>query len=530
MGKRNKAKINTKIKVLSIIIYLVIFGVLIWQGTKLVMTYMESRRSTGSIDSIVVNVQGNINNPGKYRVPLGTTHFEILQVAGVRTSSDLTSFNLTAQVDPEGEITVGELETPVAVEASVRLEFFLGEVSVISTEGIDRLSQEGMSIDESDRILTEENSQAELSISTFSRIDMDDFSEVSFDKIAIDSSTGKSSVELFQKIGICWYKIAYTDKFEQFTTINPLSNIAVSGKGADFTVEVKYSETVINVIDGLLLIERSDGSDAMNLITGQSVTIFNDGRPYNVTKLSGSSGITGRFNRLAKTKADILMQHMPLNILFCAPPSVFYLINIQFVSNKVNIVQLPSKTSVELYVHGFSTLQEALLYGGAVLTSTLVERIMNTRITKYMVFEKNDIIQTASAIGGVKVIMDDKASSFLRKKKGLQVLKGQTLVNFLLPALSGHEDSEKRQIAVMKSIFEQLQSKNIIITSLLAKQILSHIESNITTSETMQHYNNFISKKKWALKTHSLPVRQVRENNKVIYNPILEKSRTLLSK
>lgn len=521
---------NKKVKVTSICIYLVLCTVLLWQGAKLALAFLENRSSTGTIDTIVVNVKGNIRNPGRYRVPLGTTHFEILQVAGVRNSSDLTPFNLTAQVDPEGEITVGELETPISVEASVRLEFFLGDMSIISAEGIDRLSQEGMNIDEGDRILTEENAQAELSINTFSRIDLDDFSEVSFDKIRIDSSSGKSAVELFQKIGVCWYKIAYTDKFEEFTTINPLSNITVSGKGADFTVEVKYSETIINVIDGLLLIERSDGSDAMNLITGQSVTVFNDGRPFQVTKLSDATGITGRFNKLAKTKADILMQHMPLNILFCGPPSVFHLINVQFTNNTIHIVQLPSKTSVELYVHGFSTLQESLLYGGAVLTSTLVERIMNTRITKYMVFSKDDIIQTASAIGGVKVNLDNKASSFLRKKKGPQILKGQTLVNYLLPSLSGQEDSEKRQVIVMKSIFEQLRSKNIILTSLLAKQILSHIETNITASETMQHYNNFLSRKKWTLKTHTLPVQQVKEKNKIIYEPILEKSRTLLIK
>lgn len=519
-------KINIFHRLIIPAIYLALTGGLIWQSIELISVF-RSKQSIGPIESITVNIDGNVDHPGRYRIPLGTTNFEILKVAGVRTTSDLTPFNLSAQIEPDQNITVDTLESPVAVKASARLEFFFGEVTIISTEGRDRIQQEGMSIDEGDRILTEEKSQAELSVNTYSRIDMDNFSEIVFDKIGIDTE-GNMATEIFQKAGLCWYKIAYTEKAEQIKTLTPLADITVGGRGADFTIDVKYSETVINITDGLLLVERPDGTDAMNLIAGQSLTIYNDGRPFEVTKLSPEVSTTDRFTQLAKTKADILMKHMPFNFLFCSPPFVYNLVSIQFDRNIIYVVNLPPKTSVTLYVQGFKTLQEAFLYGGVVFTSTLVERIMNTRIPKYSVFDKNDIIRTASSIGGLKVSIDDKAAGLMNLKSGVHTLKGQKIVEFLRPKLSGHEDSEKRQVNVLKSIFDQVRSKNIIITSLLADQVLTNIETNIKASETMQHYNNFLSRKNWTFKSHILPVREVKVENKTVYEPVLDKSRKLL--
>lgn len=501
---------------------------IIWQSIKFI-SELKSKQSLNSFESIVVNIEGNVKQPGHYRVPVGTTTFEILKVAGVRTTSDLTPFNLTAQVESEKDISVGTLKSPVTIKLNVRLEFFFGEIAIISSEGRDRLPQEGMSIDEGNRILTEEKSQAELSLNVYSRVDMDNFSEIIFDKIGIDKD-GKKVIELFQKAGLCWYQIVYTEKSEQFKILTPLADISVAGKGADFTVEVKYTETIINAVDGLLLVERSDGTDAINLIAGQSVIIHKDGRPFDVTKISAEINPTESFKQLAKTKADIIMRHMPFNFLFCSLPIVFYLVSVQFDRNTVHVINLPSQTSVRLFVHGFSTLQEAFLYGGVVLTSTLVERIMNTRIPKYAVFEKDDIIRTASSIDGLKISIDDKASAVLRIKKGTQTLLGQKIINFLKPSLSGYEDSEKRQISVLHSIFDQVRSKNIIVTSLLADQILSNIKSNITASETMKYYNNFISRRNWTFKSHSLPVETIKEKNKTIYEPILYESRALLLK
>lgn len=508
------------------IVYCSLSVTIIWQGA-LLYTKLAEKKAIESLDSVIVNVNGNVKKPGRYKVPEGTTHFEILQVAGVRTTSDLTPFNLTSQVESEQDVNVGELKTPVSINGDARLEFFLGEVSIISSEGRDRIVQEGMGIQEGDRILTEEKSQAELSLNTYSRIDMDNFAEITFDKIGVDDD-GRNTIDIFQKTGVCWYKIAYTDKNEQCKTLTPLVNITVGAKGADFTVDVKYSETVVSVNDGLLLVERPDGSDIMNVITGQSVTIYNDGRPFSVSQISGEANVTDRFRALAKTKADIVMKHMPFNFIFYSMPNVFYFISVQFDQSTMHVVQLPPQTSISFFVQGFSTLQEAFLYGGPVFTSTLIERIMNTRIPKYAMFSKDDILRTALAIGGLKVSVDSKAASSMQLKQGRHTLTGQSIVSFLRPDISGDKDSERRQFEVLKSLFDQLRTKNIILTSLLSEQILTNIETNISSIETMKHYKNFISRKNWSFKSYNLPVTVRSEEGKNILEPNLEESRKLI--
>ncbi len=520
-------KRNVVARAVIFLTYIVLAGSLLWQATRLFSDFKKKKSALGRLETMMVSVYGNVHQPGAYRVPAGTSTFEILKVAGVRSTSDLTPFNLSAQIEEGQDISVGELKTPVAIKASARLEFFFGELTVISAEGIDRLPQEGMSIDEGDRLLAEEKAQAEFSINVYSRIDMDNFSEIIFDKIGLDQE-GRKLCKIFQKSGLCWYKIAYTEKDELMRTLSPLINITVGGRGADYTVDVKYSETTINVSDGLLLVERPDGTDAMNLIAGQSLIVYNDGRPFEVTKLSLEISTTERFTQLARTKADLMMKHMPFNFMFCSPPAVFQLISIQFERSAVYVVAIPAETSVSQFVQGFQTLQEAYLYGGVVFTSTLIERILNSRIPKYAVFDKNDIIRTAASLGGLKVNVDDKASAALGIKNGMQVLKGEDVVEFLRPGLSGTKDSEDRQISTLKSLFSQLQSKNIILTSLLTDQILTNIETNIAASETMKHYNNFLSRKNWQFKSISLPVIQVKSGDKITYEPVLEKSREIL--
>ena len=165
-----RLKKNIFHRLLVSIIYLALTGGLLWQGYKLFFDF-KRKQALDPIESIIVTIDGNVKKPGRYKVPLGTTHFEILKVAGIRTTSDLTPFNLSAQIEPDQDLTVDTLQSPVAIKASVRLEFFFGEITIISAEGRDRPPQEGISIDEGDRILTEEKSQAELSVNTYSRIE-----------------------------------------------------------------------------------------------------------------------------------------------------------------------------------------------------------------------------------------------------------------------------------------------------------------------------------------------------------------------
>lgn len=518
---------NRKAIIFQIAIYMVIAAAVVWQGKQL-YTELQIRRATKTIRSTTVTVRGSISKPGRYTVPEGTSYFEILKVAGVMKTTDLSPFNLAGQVAPNQDIAVGALRSPVAIKANARLEFYFGDLSIIGASGVEKTPQEGLLIEEGDRILTEEKTQAEFSVNTYSRIDMDNFTEITFDKINIDS-TGRNAVSVFQKNGICWYRITYSEKSEYFQVMTSLALLSIGEKGADFTVDVKYNEMTVNCLDGLLLVERPDKSETMNLITGQSVTIYEDGRPFSVAKIAEDDNSSGRFNQLIKTKAEMVIKHMPVNILMISPPQIFYFISLQSDNGIARIVHVPSNVSVQLFVQGFTTLQESFLYGGAVIATTLVERLLNTRISKFIVLDKDDIVRVVASTGGVKIQVDDRAASYMRIKGGMQVLNGRNLLEFLHPNLSGFEESRIRQVAVLRSIFSAIVSKNVIITSLLAEQILTNVETNISVMELLQYYQNFTSQKRWDFKDYNLPVAESRENDKIIYNPVLDKVKDIFS-
>jgi anionic cell wall polymer biosynthesis LytR-Cps2A-Psr (LCP) family protein len=163
--------------------------------------------------------------------------------------------------------------------------------------------------------------------------------------------------------------------------------------------------------------------------------------------------------------------------------------------------------------------------------STLIEQMMNTRIPKYCVLEKEDIIRVAGALGGNnKVDVDEKAAAAMKIAKGPQKLTSQQLVGFLKPSLSGMEDFKLRQIRVLKAIFEDFSSKNLVLNALLAQQVLSHLQTNVSALEAMDEYAKFTAVTGWTFREHSLPVKQTVRGGRVLADPNLEECKTLLQK
>jgi hypothetical protein len=520
---------KSKNRIATYAVYAVLCGGIIWQLSHYIPR-MFGAEGSNEEDLILVNVSGNVMRPGQYKVPAGTTHFEILKVAGIRPTSDISTLNLTQQITDNQQLQIGTMPNPVTVKKGIdkiRCEFFLGDVSVIATDGRTKPPEDGMEIVQGDRVLTEEKSQAEFSVSTFSRIDMDNFSELSFDKIGTVENA-KTATWLLQKAGTCWYKIVYGSKNELFRITTPLVNVTVAGTGADFTITIKPDEIDISNMDGLLLVERVGATEAINLISGQSATVFNDNRPFQVTSIGAEANPADRFSLLTKEKASVMMRHMPLNFVFCGVPGVYYVGSVQFDRGVVNMINLPAETSVEEFVQGCTTLDQAFLYGGGIFVTTLIEQVMDTRIPKFCVLEKGDLIRIAGAIGGLKVNVDDKASGLMKLSKGPQKLTSHQLALLLMPSLSGTEDFKTRQINVIKALFDGLASKNIVMTSLLAEQIFTNLQTNFTTSEVMDEYNKFAAVPNWTFKQHALPVRQNVRGSRVVLDPNLEESRKLI--
>jgi hypothetical protein len=512
----------------SRIIFLAMGVFIAAQTARFVIQAVRPPRSAGS-DMCLVKVQGNVMNPGSYRVAPGVTQFEILKVAGIRPTSDISGFDLTRQISGDQQLEVGTKPQPTTMKqaATATLEFLLGQVSVIASDGKSRIVAEGTEIAEGDRILADEKAQAEISLNKFSRIDVDEYSECTIEKIGTEEK-GKNLSALFQKSGACWYKIVYANKAEVFKTSTPFANVTVAGTGADFMIVVKQDEIEIHDIDGLLLVERTSGTEAINMISGQSAVVFRDNRPFQVTQLPAEVNPSDRFSSLTKAKTEFITRHMPFQFLLCALPGVYYFISVQFESGKVHAVHVPGSTTIDQFIQGCSTLDQAYLYGGPVFVGTLIEQIMATRIPKYLVFTREDVIRVAATFGGITVNVDEKAAAAMHISRGVQKLSGEQLGKFLRPGISGSEDFETRQIQAMKAVFDGLKSKNIVLTALLVEQILSAVETNLSSYEIMSQYAKFTETKKWTFAEHELPLKKIVQDGIPRSDPILEECKTLL--
>ncbi|MBN1575282.1 MAG: LCP family protein [Chitinispirillaceae bacterium] len=511
-------------------IYLILIGASLWQGF-LLLRQLQPRYGGTDIAMIDVMVEGNVRRPGRYRVAQGTTQFEILQVAGVRPTSDLSMLSLTAQIDSSGELTVGTLDKAVGMSEeslSVRLEFFFGELSVISVDGRSVPQHERLTISPGDRILTEASSQAELSAGLYSRIDMDNFAELVFDKIGV-AENERILTELYQKAGACWHKIVYARNSELFRINTIPVAISVGGSGADFLVDAQSDRITINLMDGLLLVERTGGGEAINMISGQSATIFTDERPFQITKLTPDISINEQFAQLSREKVNYLSRQMPLSILFCGTPAVFYFINVYYDRASYTVVHLPGELLIEQFANGISTLDQAFLYGGPVMVATFVERILDTRIPKYIVFDKNDIVKVAGAMGGLQADVDRGAASYLQRAAGKQKLSDQALVRYLSPSISGIEDARRRQSEMLKTLFNGLQSRSLIPTLMLADQIIGSTETNFGATEIMDNYGKFCEKTNWHYRELTIPAAAERRGNRNCLNPKLDQCKILLN-
>lgn len=522
--------IRLKKRILFSTIYLTLLAGIAWQGFYL-YKYTRPYSKMEGLRSLRVEVNGNVRRPGIYQIPEGTTEFEILKVAGIRPTSDISGFGLVNQLEENSKVNVGTLENAVSIQPGPplpRLEFFLGEISVVASDGSSTPQHEGLVLSKGSRILTEASAQAEVSVGPNSRVDIDNFSELVFDKIG-ELENNRSVVELFQKSGICWYRTVYAKSDSELVRIMTHSaQLTIGGTGADFQVEVLSDQIQISLMDGLILLERLDGGEAINLISGQSVTIYKDGRPFEVTRLAADLNTNDRFSQLNREKINYMSRLMPFNFLFCGTSAVFCVISIQYETNNFYVVRIPPDLLIEHFSQGISTIDQAFLYGGPVFVSTFLERILDIRIPKYCVFDKNDIIRTAGALGGIQTNIDEKAASALSLATGTHKLFGKNLLLFLSPSISGVEDCNYRQSRLFENIFNGFRNKSLTMTLILAEQILTNTETNFMSFEMMEQYGKFNARNNWNYKEINIPAQPVKRGKRVCYEPVLEKCRDLL--
>ena len=333
------------------------------------------------IHSVNIDVYGDVRRPGVYRVPEGTTQFELLEAAGIRPTSDLSGINLMSAVTGTDEIAVGSREQQVVLSApgaAPRLESFFGDVTLTAKDGRAVPVQDGITIHEGDAVITASSSQAELALGSLSRVDLDESSEITCDSLSKAGEKGTAAISLFQKSGTCWYKLSSTEDNLQYRILTPTASITVRGHNADFLVQIQDDHISINCMNGLLYAEKNGGGESVNLHADQTVSMYKDERPFQISRLAADLGIAERFTQLSQAKTVPASQkNQPFNFLFCGTPYVFLAVSMQPDKNLVSVVHIPPQLLLGQLAPGVKTLDQAYLYGGPVFVGSIVERMLN---------------------------------------------------------------------------------------------------------------------------------------------------------
>jgi anionic cell wall polymer biosynthesis LytR-Cps2A-Psr (LCP) family protein len=521
---------SLRLRLFSYAVYTVLITGIVFEGYSLAkQSGVLGKRQ--NLTTYRINIEGNVRKPGWYVVPEGTTHFEILKVAGVRPTSDLSVINLASQIESNQNVRVGTLDKPVIVsdrQEHAKVEFFFGDAQVTHADGKTSALQSGNNILPGERVQVRGASQAEISISAFSRIDLDNFADVTFEKIN-QTVDNHSVTELTQNNGSCWHRIVYANADEIYRVFTRSVVLTIVGSGADFLLDVQNDQVVINIMNGLLLVERRAGGESINMISGQSATIFDDERPFQITRLAPDISANEQFSQLTEGKSEALVKDAPLNMFFSVAPNIFYVVRTNFQKGEIHLIRVPASLLIEQFTQNLSTIDQAYLYGGSAFVSTFLERLFDTRIQKYMATSKDGVEGVTDILGGITIDVDAKAATYLNISKGRQKLTSRYISRYLSPTISGITDANGRQSQTLRALYDEFRSKNFIPTLLSADQIISTAEANINAQELIDYFSKFAKRSDWVYKEYTIPSRVVNRNARQCYDPLLEDCRRIMS-
>ncbi len=529
---------NRYLRILKIVIFAALTAGVLWKAIEVANgLYLHSVTSrtqdNTAADTIYheVKIVGHVANPGIYKVRHGISYFELLNKAGITNSSDISDIMLGNRIESNRIIRVAETETPVSAAVAnqkVRLEFFWGSVELVSRDGRSMQPQPGTAIEEGTRIITDANAQTEISLNAYSRVDIDELSEITVEKIG-EEKEGNVITRLFQRSGMGWFDISYRNEKERVKITTRYADITVAEQGANFTIDASYDKIVVHTIDGLLLVERKRTDEAINLISGQQVTVYSDDRPFQVRSSAVQKTPEEIFSPLTRKKTQYFLKRRPFNFMFIGIPHTYYLISADFDRRRATVVHVAPNTSVDRFAQGVSTVDQALLKAGPAFVNTLIEEIMNVRIRNYIMLNRLDILQIAETLGSVPVRVDAKAAGELNIRAGRQKLTSQQLFRFLEPGVSGWQGSYERQKRVLQALFNSLSTQEIVLRSVIIRQLLAETESNFNWKEVVDKYSKFKSQTGWNFKYEQLPVSHTTRDNRTYLIPDLKDARNLLN-
>ncbi len=476
--------------------------------------------NTNKTKEIEVTVTGNVKKQGKIKVPFGSTMFEILQVAGIKPTSDIDKIALNQEAKNGQTVSIGKRRRKIDINKTYKfdacqLDYSQGKLRITDKNGKKKKTIAGVFISEGDNIKSTKDGYAKLKWRDNSSLILSGSSHAVMNKIK--STSGEKIQNIVSlKSGKFWAHIQSQKNGNEYIFKTPHMTMTI--KGTEFVVNVNPIESRVELYEGMIYIQNRGETKGINIIPGQMVSSRGKNNPLIPKEIPDNVEIY-EYRRLNEESGDILKKHQAFTALLCVVPNMYILFKMDPEQKYISYIYIPSNTWVGDIASGCDIFNKTFLYGGADFSVSVAERLLKTKINKFVVYNANDVRKIIDIMGGISINVDRKAATVLGIVSGKRKANGYYAVKFMSPSISGENDAKRRQKEVLNDLFNNLKDKNILLSAGVINQIFSGSNSNITPKEALVLYSMFNEVKGWKMKSFTIPGNSVVREGSPYFKP-----------
>lgn len=515
MSRHRLAKRAEKFFVLAcVLVVTVVAGRYVWK---------KFFKSSARVPAITVSIEGNVKKPGTFRVPWGSTVFEVLEEAGITSTSDINHIVLAREAKNGESIRVGQLDAKVDASQSAKLgacelDFYQGAIDVKNKNGETRTPSFGLFLMEGNVLVCNKGARARVKFHDKSAVALAEGRAV-LEEIG-KSKGSKSRHTVYLQEGRLWANIHGSGGNIEYYFRTP--HLGVLVKGTEFSLRTDRQNTSFKLYDGMAFVENSQKKQGVNVVSGQEIVATAGDFPIRPAEFT-ESGETEEFQQLQTERDNYYQKNRPFSALLCGVPNTYIFLKMNPAKKRILTVHIPTNTWVGNLVVGFNEFDKAFLYGGAKFSASIAERLLRTKLSKYAVITAEGARNAIDILGGINVDIDSKASAYLSVTAGRRTLSGNQATKFMSPAVSGVGDAHERQKKILTAFFEGLRGRNILLTSQVIGRIVANTEGNLSVKEMLQTYSNFNAIKGWEMKTLTMPGKYFVRDGDTFLRPLPDK-------
>ncbi len=487
--------VEKKFSLILILLLVFVFGLFRLAG------YLKYKQEN-ELKEIPVTIEGIVRKPGKYMVPLGTTRFEILKVAGVLPNSDLTGLDIYAQAKSGESIVIGKMDKSVAMKTeertgrSCRLNYAVGDVRIK-----DKAGKEGKAVANSfmgggERLVTGVGATTELSLEDESLVDLQGNSELRIESLYEADDGGRLVIHFELLSGHLWsyIKPQPANIHWRFSTQYMIAEIS----GTEIEIDHTKDASVLFVKRGMVNVGRKGSDRRLSVNDGQKATVAADLQKEIVVAAYGEEDrrIMMRSDSVEKT-SDYSKKAELRRFLFMIVPHYYVVADIDKDKSVVSMARVMPSTPVSEFVEGVGELGQVYLYGGVRLTVSVLERMLKKKIDRHAVLGRENIRKAIDIVGGIPVEVDNETAALLGIRGGVSKLSGEQVEEFI--KLAKEDERMARQEQVIRAIFNEIVKSKIVLTRVVVSQIFGGLETDMDVDAVMSLYSIISSVENWKL-------------------------------